>query len=198
MPQPDPPSRRAALIALGFMPAATPRPAQAWAWLLGVRLPDPRDPATTLERVEEAVSRLLPVPEITVPALAERMAGPAQHPLVLFDVRTEEEFATGHLPGAIRLDPALSASAFTAAHGQRVAGADVVLYCAVGWRSGVLLDRVRGRVAALAPASVANLRGGLFRWHAEGRALTAPSGPGFVHPFDEAWETLLRRLVPGR
>jgi rhodanese-related sulfurtransferase len=176
--------------------AALPRPAEAWAWLLGARLPDPRDPATTLEGVEEAVSRLLPLPEITVPALAARLHAPLPRPLVLFDVRTEEEFATGHLPGAIRLDPALTASAFSAAHGARIARADVVLYCAVGWRSGVLLERVRGRVAAHAPASMANLRGGLFRWHAEGLALASSSSPAFVHPFDDAWEMLLRRIVP--
>jgi rhodanese-related sulfurtransferase len=190
------PSRRAALLGAGLALAAAPRPARAWAWLLGTRLPDPRDPATTLETVEEAVSRLLPVPEITVPALAARLQAGAPQPLVLFDVRTEEEFATGHLPGAIRLDPGLSASAFAAAHGARVAGAEVVLYCAVGWRSGVLLDRVQARVAAHGPAAMRNLRGGLFRWHAEGLVLTSASSPAFLHPFDEAWETLLERTVP--
>jgi rhodanese-related sulfurtransferase len=190
------PSRRAALIGVGAGLAALPRPASAWAWLLGARLPDPRDPATTLESVEDAVSRLLPLPEITVPALAARMEADMPRPLVLFDVRTEEEFATGHLPGAIRVDPGLSAAAFAATHGTRIAGADVVLYCAVGWRSGVLLERVRGRIAAHAPASTANLRGGMFRWHAEGLKLIASSSPGLVHPFDDAWEMLLRRIVP--
>jgi len=191
-----PPTRRIALVGAGLALAATPRPARAWAWLLGARLPDPRDPATTLDGVEEAVSRLLPLPEITAPALAARMEGASPRPLVLFDVRTEAEFATGHLPGAIRLDPGLSANAFAATHAARIAGADVVLYCAVGWRSGVLLERVRGRVAAGAPASMVNLRGGMFRWHAEGLRLTASSSPGLVHPFDEAWEMLLRRIVP--
>lgn len=193
---PVPPSRRAALLGVGAGLAALPRPASAWAWLLGARLPDPRDPGTTLEGVEEAVSRLLPLPEITAPALAARMQAGATRPLVLFDVRREDEFATGHLPGAIRLDPALSASAFATAHGARITGADVVLYCAVGWRSGVLLERVRARVAAHAPASMANLRGGMFRWHAEGLALASSSSPAFVHPFDDAWEMLLRRIVP--
>ncbi|WP_291296227.1 rhodanese-like domain-containing protein [Elioraea sp.] len=193
---PPAPSRRLALFGAGLLLAPIPRPAGAWAWLLSARLPDPRDPATTLNSVEDAVSRLVPVPEITVPALAARMTWDGPRPLVLFDVRTAEEFATGHLPGAIRIEPELSSAAFAAAHGQRVAGADVVLYCAVGWRSGVLIDRLRGRIASHASASMANLRGGVFRWHAEGLKLTASSAPGFVHPFDEAWGVLLNRIVP--
>lgn len=184
------------LTAASFVLAAAPRPAAAWAWLLGARLPDPRDPATTLDSVEEAISRLLPLPEITAPALAARLGAAGERPLVLFDVRTVEEFAAGHLPGAVRLDPELSATAFATAHGGRIAAADVVLYCAVGWRSGVLLDRVRARGAAHRPASMANLRGGLFRWHAEGFSVVSASSPAFVHPFDAAWETLLRRIVP--
>jgi rhodanese-related sulfurtransferase len=188
--------RRAVLAVLGLGLVAPPRRAEAWAWLSGARLPDPRDPATTLEGVEEAVSRLVPVPEITARALAARMAMATERPLVLFDVRTEQEFATGHLPGAIRVDPHLTAPAFATLHGARVTGADVVLYCAVGWRSGVLLDRVRRMVAGHGPASMANLRGGVFRWHAEGLGLVAASVPGAVHPFDPAWEMLLRRTVP--
>jgi rhodanese-related sulfurtransferase len=190
------PSRRAVLAAGGIGLLALPRPALGWGWLLGARLPDPRDPATTLESVEDAVSRLVPVPEITAQSLAARMTATAPRPLVLFDVRTAEEFALGHLPGAIRIDPDLPAAAFAAAHGARVAAADVVFYCAVGWRSGILLDRVQARIAAHAPASTANLRGGVFRWYAEGLALTASPAPGLVHPFDEAWEMLLRRIVP--
>lgn len=147
-------------------------------------LPDPRDPATTLDSVERAVSRLLAVPEITTAALAARIAG--GHAPLLLDVRAAEEVALGRLPGALRLDPRATARQAIAAHGTALRGA--VLYCAVGWRSGLLAARLIA--AGAGPAF--NLRGGLFRWHAEGRAL---AGGGAAHPFDAAWGALLRRTL---
>ena len=58
------------------------------------------------------------------------------------------------------------------------------------------------RVAALArqagASEVFNLRGGLFRWRAEGRSLTEPGGGATVelHPFDDRWGALLARSLP--
>jgi len=183
-------SRRSVLVALPALVAMV-KPASAFLPQTGRRLPDPRDPATTLEAVEAAIARLLPVPEVTPAALAARLAAPGAAP-VLFDVRSEEEFALGRIAGATRLDPGLSAAAILKAHGGRIVGADIVVYCSVGWRSGLLLERAARRLAAARPASVANLRGGLFRWRAEGLPVE-----GDVHPFDAAWGALLARTLGG-
>lgn len=182
--------RRLALGTLlaALLPAGT---AGAW-WPFAARLPDPADPRTTLDQVEAAITRLIPVPEIMPADLAARMAAGGPRPLVLFDVREPAEHAESRIPGAILLDPGLDAATFAARHGAAVRGADVVFACAVGWRSGVMLRRVRETVAASGPASMANLRGGIFRWHAEGRPI---EGGATVHHFDESWGALLRRTL---
>jgi len=186
---PRPLHRRDALLALPAL-LASATPASALLPLMGPRLPDPRDPATTLDDVEAEIARLLRVPEVTPASLAARLAAPGPAP-VLFDVRSEEEFAMGRIAGATRLEPGASAATLHA-HAARIAGAEVVVYCAVGWRSGLLLRRAARALAAARPASTSNLRGGLFRWRAEGLPVE-----GHVHPFDEAWGALLARTLAG-
>jgi rhodanese-related sulfurtransferase len=177
--------RRLALAALG----AALIPAGASAFWPRRGLADPSDPRITLDQVERDITRLIPVREITPRDLAGRMDA---H--LLFDVREAEEFAMSHLPGAIRLDPGLSAAAFLAAHAARTAGAQVVFYCAVGWRSGKMLERVQAIVAQARPAAMYNLRGGMFRWRAEGLPM---AGGAEVHHFDARWGRLLERTLRG-
>jgi rhodanese-related sulfurtransferase len=184
------PRRRLILLAAAGL-AATGALAFGWRWPAG--LPDPADPRTTLAEVEAAVSRLLPVPEITPEGLARLMASGAPH--VLFDVREPEEYAQSHIPGAIRLDPGADAATVLAAHGARMAGATVVFYCAVGWRSGVMVTELRRAAAEARAAALLNMRGGAFRWHAEGRPL-APDSAG-VHHYDPNWGRLLERTIGG-
>jgi rhodanese-related sulfurtransferase len=158
-------------------------------------LPHPADPRTTLAAVEDAILRRLGGPEILPALLAERLAGPPAGRPVVFDVRTAAEFAESRIAGAIRLDPGLSARAFAVRHGTLAQAADVVLYCAVGWRSGRMMRRLRGRIGA---ASVSNLRGGLFRWHAEGWPLEGAAPAPAPHPFDADWGALLRRTLAAK
>ena len=58
-----------------------------------------------------------------------------------------------------------------------------------------MLDGLRGAAAQAGAASLRNLRGGIFRWHAEGRALDLAQGAQGVHHFDAAWGQLLRRTL---
>jgi hypothetical protein len=54
---------------------------------------------------------------------------------------------------------------------------------------------LRRRAAHEAPAkAIFNLRGGIFRWHAEGRPLEYGPGASGVHPFSRDWGRLLKRL----
>jgi rhodanese-related sulfurtransferase len=141
------------------------------------------------------VARLLPVPEITAAQLAQLLA--AGERVLLFDVREAEEYAQSHIPGALRVPPAASGASVLAEHGARMAGATVVLYCAVGWRSGLMVQGIREAAAQAPAAAVFNLRGGIFRWHAEAGRLEFGPGATGVHPFDTAWGRLLRRLTGG-
>ena len=118
------------------------------------------------------------VPWITPDRLHAALGSDA--PPRVLDVRPDSEFAVGHLPGAVRVDPDADAIALADSLGD----ADVVLYCSVGARSGAL-----GRRLAAEGVAVRNLRGGVFRWAADGRPLRTASGAPStqVHPYDRLW-----------
>ncbi len=186
-------ARRRLLVAGAGVLAVTGGAALAWPWRRG--LPDPADPRTTMGDVEAAVARLLPVPEITSAELARRMT--AGERILLFDVREADEYAQSRIPGALRVPPDAPAATVLAEQGARMASATVVLYCAVGWRSGVMLQGIRQAAADAPAASLLNLRGGIFRWHAERRPLELRPGAQGVHHFDAAWGRLLQRITGG-
>jgi rhodanese-related sulfurtransferase len=88
----------------------------------------------------------------------------------LLDVRTEEEFAVSHLPGARRVEPNA-----TAEEVRRMLDPvrPVVVYCAGGYRSAKLAKRLmRAGVA-----NVQNLEGALFAWANEGLPLERDGQP---------------------
>jgi rhodanese-related sulfurtransferase len=128
---------------------------------------------------------------IDVPALRARLGGASRSP-VLADVRTPAEYATSHLPGAIRVDPGsrgLPAELRSALEDQerphpKDTGLLLVTYCTVGWRSGGLArflgdDGGRG-------IEVRNLEGGILAWANAGGALVDEAGrpTNRVHPHD--------------
>jgi len=190
MPKPLLPNRRLVVRMVGATVLGGAGMAMAWPWRRG--LPDPTDPRTTLQGVEEAVARLLPEPEITTAALAARLVNGER--MVLFDTREADEYAQSHIPGAVRVAPDAPASAILAQYRALIAGATVVVYCSVGWRSGLVVQGIR-RAAHEAPAeAIFNLRGGIFRWYAEGRPLEFGPGASGVHPFSRDWGQLLKRL----
>jgi rhodanese-related sulfurtransferase len=104
---------------------------------------------------------------------------------VLLDVRTPEEWNVSHLPGARRVDPkALVESA--ADNVPR--DAPIVTYCAVGYRSGEMADRLR----TAGFSNVRNLEGSIFQWANEHRPLVREEQRvSTVHPYDNFWGRLL-------
>ena len=84
---------------------------------------------------------------------------------VILDVRTPEEFAAGHLPGAININ--VEASDFDT----KVAGldesAETLVYCQTGNRSGVATDKM----ADLGFTDVSDLQGGIEAWAAAGEVI---------------------------
>lgn len=156
---------------------------------------DPNDASLTLEGVEADVARRYGVPEISAQHLALAMA---DNRVVIFDVRAADEYAMGHLPGSIRVEPEESIEGFLRAHKDKLGALPVVFSCSVGVRSGVLARRLMASIAPRAPGGVFNLRGGLFRWVAQGRTLVAEGGVGALHAYDASWKQLLDRTLAAR
>jgi rhodanese-related sulfurtransferase len=80
--------------------------------------------------------------------------------VTLVDVREPDEFAAGHIEGAINLP----LSKFEAAAVPVVPGKTTILQCAGGKRSGMALDRCASARAAIDT----HLGGGLGAWKAAG------------------------------
>ena len=174
--------RALALVAVVWI--ATP----ALAWRLPWSLPDPSNPAVTLSDLERFVSAKYPVPEIGSAALEARIAA---GDVLLFDVREMAEYEVSHIAGATHVEPGSSGAAFLSANGDKLKGKTAVFYCSVGVRSGVMAERV---AAAASGVKVMNLRGGIFRWYKEGRAIVRRgSRADSVHPYDASWGKLLDR-----
>lgn len=157
---------------------------------------DPTNLQVTLADIETTVANRFAVPEVTDVELVSKIDRPD---VVLFDVREADEFEQSHLPGARRIDPGTSAKEFMAAFGAELKDRTVVFYCAVGVRSGMMLARVQAALPASGTKAAYNLRGGIFRWHADRHAVVTQSGPvDTVHPYDDAWRQLLDRTLQSR
>ena len=101
---------------------------------------------------------------------------------VLLDIRREDEFSVSHLPNAERVPPDATdqdLKVFLADSDQ-----PIVVYCAVGYRSGKMARRIQG----LGHTNVFNLEGAIFAWATEGNAL---EGGDKVHPYS----TFGRRML---
>lgn len=111
---------------------------------------------------------------------------------VLFDVRKREEFDVSHLPGAIWVDPSITASDFLGEYSQILSGKVAVFYCSVGERSSRLATRVDA--ASDKSFRVHNLAKGIFGWHNDERKLSAGQAEtDAIHPYDEKWGQLIDR-----
>lgn len=161
-------------------------------------------PEDRLARIEADIERDFPgIGHVPPDELASSLARQAREQgdastdgMVLFDVREPEEFAVGHLPGAIRLDPDARAEDVLIA--LRAEGAGVcpqaVFYCSVGVRSSVLAERAGGELKKAGCPEPANLRGGVFARHNQQRLLeNAQGSTAFVHPYNRQWGRLLTR-----
>jgi sodium/bile acid cotransporter 7 len=120
--------------------------------------------------VEEEVGD---VPAIRSDAL--RIAVASGAPPILLDVRSDQERAVSVLAGAVSDADVIAP------------GAEVVVYCTVGLRSGITARELRKRgVDAL------NLRGGILAWIADGGAVVDGNGAPTrrVHVYGRRWNVL--------
>ncbi len=129
---------------------------------------------------------------ISTGELAEWLTNEQRPAPLLLDVRTTEEWNVSHLPGARRIDP--SAPAEIAAEGLKKE-TPIVTYCAVGYRSGEMAERLR----AAGFTNVRNLEGSVFQWANEHRPLVRGEEPvSQVHPYNSFWGRLLNDDVRAR
>ncbi|MGH8101459.1 MAG: rhodanese-like domain-containing protein [Chthoniobacterales bacterium] len=134
-------------------------------------------------------SRFPNVQWITAPELADWLQDRQRQPPILLDVRSEAEWNVSHLPGARRVDPGAPVGVVAPALPKR---ANIVTYCAVGYRSGDLATHLR----AAGFTNVKNLDGGIFEWANEHRPLVRNGEPvSRVHPYNEFWGRLLSKDV---
>lgn len=86
--------------------------------------------------------------------------------LILLDVRTDKEWAGGHLPGAALLD--FLEDNFESQALQLPKDRPIALYCAAGGRS----EDAMKRLAKAGFQELYNLRGGFYGWEDEGKAVS--------------------------
>lgn len=98
--------------------------------------------------------------ELGAQAFAERIESAGD--VVVLDVRTPEEFAAGHLPGAVNID--VNASDFADRIGQLEPDATYAVYCRSGNRSAVAVDHM----VDAGFDDVEHLEGGIGAWQAAG------------------------------
>lgn len=137
-----------------------------------------------LDSVTQRIRQRFPqVPQLSTSALANHLEA-GSTPLLL-DVRTEEEFAVSHLPGARRVAPSGELPDWLVGLPRNT---PIVAYCAVGYRSS---DYVQ-RLIEAGFDDVRNLEGSIFAWANEGRPVVRQGAPtDLVHPYDEDWGRLL-------
>ena len=122
---------------------------------------------------------------ISTGELADWLASKRRPAPVLLDVRTPEEWNVSHLPGARRVDPNAAVENVGAGLAKET---PIVTYCAVGYRSGEMADRLR----AAGFSNVHNLEGSIFQWANEHRPLLRQDERvSTVHPYNTFWGRLL-------
>ncbi len=114
--------------------------------------------------------------------------------IVVFDVREPAEFSVSHLPGAINVSPDLDADEFLTKYGDALREKTAIFYCSVGVRSSKLAASITRQASVNGTnLETANLRGGIFAWHNDGRLLTRNGQPTRnVHPYNDHWDRYLR------
>jgi rhodanese-related sulfurtransferase len=160
--------------------------------LLALSLPLSGACSQNLDQVETAVSVAYATVHLPADSLHQALAGADSAAYVLFDVRQPEEYQLSRIGNAIQIDPDLSATDFANLHSQTVSGKKIVFYCSVGYRSSQLLQRVEEVALAAGAASLANLRGGIFRWYNQDLPIEASGDSVQVHPYNRQWGKLLK------
>jgi rhodanese-related sulfurtransferase len=127
---------------------------------------DQAGPAPSQPAAAPAAAGVSP-PLISQQALLERQAK-GDPSLFLLDVRTPQEFASGHVPGAVNVPYDQVASHLAEIPKDK----DVVLYCRSGRRAGLAADVL----AANGYTKLGHLQGDMEAWLKDGRPVEGGDG----------------------
>ena len=112
--------------------------------------------------------------------------------ILILDTRPIKEYNVSHIPGAIQVEPKMDAKAFLSTFGPQLRNKNLIVYCSVGRRSSILGNRLQSTIMSAGAQSIANLEGGLFGWHNDGRPLENTAGPtNDIHPYNVFWGRLI-------
>ncbi len=136
-----------ALLVIGAILMSGCAPAQ-------IETPSPEAPAQIIENV---------TPQEAFTLIQENQNNPA---FVIIDVRTQEEFAEGHIENAVIID--YYSETFRDDINQLDKSKTYFIYCRSGNRSGKALNIMAG----LGFQEVYNMLGGIIEWNAEGLPTT--------------------------
>jgi rhodanese-related sulfurtransferase len=103
---------------------------------------------------------------------AERAIGDAD---VLLDVREADEYAAGHLPGAIHIARGMLEFKLSASPELSARDLKIVLYCKTSGRAALAADTLRG----MGYLRVKSIAGGFDAWRAAGKTVVKPAQPTF-------------------
>ena len=127
------------------------------------------------------------VRSISTDKLCQWLDANSTSPPLLFDARSEAEYAVSHLQSAMRVEPyapdLISISQYSK-------DTQIVVYCSVGYRSALVTQELQ----QAGYTNVFNLSGGIFQWANEKRPLFKDSQPtNIVHPYNARWGKLLKK-----
>lgn len=111
------------------------------------------------------------VPEISV-ANAEQAIREAN---VLVDVREADEFAAGHLPGAVHIARGMLEFRFQGMPALQSRDIKIVLYCKTSGRAAL----AGAALLEMGYLNVQNITGGFDAWVAAGKPVAKPEAPAF-------------------
>ena len=148
----------------------------------------------TLNLLEKWIDGYFSIPQIEATELNRQLQNSDSLNILIFDVRTLEEFERSHLKFAVRLNPDMTGAEFKAAFGGHAARKQLIFYCSVGVRSSILAERVKKILPPAQNKEILNLRGGIFHWYNEGFPVQRHNGKtDDIHPYDIFWGKLLER-----
>ena len=94
---------------------------------------------------------------------------------VLLDVREQDEFAAGHLPGAVHMSRGLLEFKISGSPELAARDLNIVLYCKTSGRAALAAVQLQ----AMGYLKVTSIAGGFDAWVAAGKPVAKPSSPVF-------------------
>ncbi len=94
---------------------------------------------------------------------------------LLLDVREADEFASGHLPGAVHISRGLLEFKLSGTPALTARDLKVVLYCKTGGRAALAAAAMKD----MGYLDVVSIAGGIDAWAATGKPVVKPEQPAF-------------------